>query len=218
MRFVLLLCLAATTAWTFSSCNSGSGPALFCDTVCVNDTLMFRNTDHALEPFVYISAANCGPDSVARGYQGANTRKLAFSALIDNPVKLNPSKVKGFAGDTSFAYLMFNDCVTGRGYSIKLPYAPNGSVRVLGSAINNLDPKFSIAEGLMAYSDRGNLLVEDMTTGKTATMTFGEIVEIDYDYLHEYIDSVSVTRDRIWARVKLKDGWKEKQKDKVEFK
>ncbi|MCR6720861.1 MAG: hypothetical protein NVV59_11335 [Chitinophagaceae bacterium] len=218
MRIFLFMIAAASTAWIFSSCNSASGPALFCDTVCVNDTIKYRNNDHPLTPFVYISAANCGPDSIGRGYEGANTRKLAFKSLIDNPnVKINPSKVAAFAGDTSYAFIMLNDCVTGRGYTIKLPFAPNGSVTVLGSAINNLDPKFSVEEGLAAHSDRGNILVEDMTNGKTAMMTFGQIVEIDYDKVHNFVDSVNITRDRIWARVKLGKEWKELEK-KVTFK
>ena len=42
------------------------------------------------------------------------------------------------------------------------------------SGINSFDPKFSIADGLVAYSDGGNIFVEELTTGKTATMTFGE--------------------------------------------
>lgn len=218
MRIFFFLFAVVATAWTFSSCKSASGPALFCDSVCVKDTIMFRNNSHPLAPFVYISPNNCGPDSIGRGYENGITRKLAFSSLIDNPqLKINPSKVAGFAGDTSYAFLLFNDCITGRGYSIKLPYAPNGSVTILGSAINKLDPKFNVEDGLAAHSDRGNILVEDMTTGKTAMMTFGQIVEIDYDKIHDFVDSVSISRDRIWARVKLGKEWKDLEK-KVVFK
>lgn len=80
------------------------------------------------------------------------------------------------------------------------------------SGINNIDPKFSIAGNLLAYTDRGNIYVEDITTGKKAMMTFGENLEIDYDVIHEYIDSVNITNSRIWVKVKIKDNWKELEK------
>jgi hypothetical protein len=43
-------------------------------------------------------------------------------------------------------------------------------------------------------------------------MTFGENLGIDYDAIHEYIDSVNVTNSRIWARVKKGTEWKEMEK------
>jgi hypothetical protein len=98
-----------------------------------------------------------------------------------------------------------------------MAFRPGGSVGIRSGAINNLDPKFYLDENLMAYTDRGNIFIEDMNNGKEAMMTFGEIVEIDYDYIHEYIDSVNVTKDRVWARVKLANGWKDLEK-KIEFK
>jgi hypothetical protein len=219
MRIVLVLVLALSLAWGFSSCKSAEGPVLLCDTICLQDTMMFKNTSHPLQPFVYLSASNCMPDTLARGYEGlGGTRKIRFSDLVSNSlIRLNPEKVRGFVGDTSNAYLIFNDCVTGRGYSIKMAFRPGGSVGIRSGAINNLDPKFYLDENLMAYTDRGNIFIEDMNNGKEAMMTFGEIVEIDYDYIHEYIDSVNVTKDRVWARVKLAEGWKNLDK-KIEFK
>jgi len=80
------------------------------------------------------------------------------------------------------------------------------------SGINNLDPKFSIGDNLLAYTDRGNIYVEEIATGKKAMMTFGEKLDIDYDAIHEYIDSVNVTNERIWVKVKIKNNWKELEK------
>ena len=85
------------------------------------------------------------------------------------------------------------------------------------SGINNIDPKFSVSDNLIAYTDRGNIFVEDINTGKKALMTFGEKLEIDYDAIHEYIDSVNITNSRIWVKVKVKDGWKELEKKNVTF-
>ncbi len=75
------------------------------------------------------------------------------------------------------------------------------------SGINSIDPKFSVSENLMAYTDRGNIYIEEFTTGKKAMMTFGEKLDIDYDAIHEHIDSVNVTNSRIWVKVKKGKEW-----------
>ena len=103
---------------------------------------------------------------------------------------------------------MFNDCETGRGFQIKLPYDRSQSVSPKGSGINNLDPKFSISDNLIVYTDRGNLFIEDMSTGKKGSMTFGEALDIDYDNMHASIDSVNITNTRSWAKVKIGEEWK----------
>lgn len=64
----------------------------------------------------------------------------------------------------------------------------------------------------MAYTDRGNIFVEDMNTGKEVMMTFGKALDINYDHIHDYIDSVNITRDRIWTRIKIDDKWEDKEK------
>ena len=51
-----------------------------------------------------------------------------------------------------------------------------------------------------------------MATGKKAMMTFGKAIDIDYDALHEHIDSVNVTNDRIWVKIMLDGQWTEKEK------
>ena len=43
-------------------------------------------------------------------------------------------------------------------------------------------------------------------------MTFGEKLEIDYDDIHQHIDSVNVTNTRVWVKVKAAEGWKEIEK------
>jgi hypothetical protein len=59
----------------------------------------------------------------------------------------------------------------------------------------------------------GNIFVEDVSTGKSAMMTFGAKADIDYDAIHETVDSVNVTSNRIWAKVLLGKEWKTFEKN-----
>jgi hypothetical protein len=53
-----------------------------------------------------------------------------------------------------------------------------------------------------------------MATGKKAMMTFGKsIEELDYDAMHEFIDSVNITPTRVWAKVLMDKKWKEIEKN-----
>jgi len=80
--------------------------------------------------------------------------------------------------------------------------------------LNKFDPKFSVEDGLVAYTDRGNIFVEEMATGKTAMMTFGKMIaDLDYDAMHEFIDSVNITPTRVWAKVLMDNKWKEIEKN-----
>ncbi len=211
MRYLLASFLAILMVAAIVSCksSSGDGPKTLCDTACLKDTLKFTG-DHKLSPYVYISAANCKADSLIWSYKGMGTdRKTKF----DYPtVFVNKDFTRCVFKDTGFAYVLFNDCATGRGFQIKLPYNKNESFVMRTSGINNIDPKFSIGDNLLAYTDRGNVYVEEIATGKKAMMTFGEKLDIDYDALHEYIDSVNITNQRIWVKVKIKDQWKDLEK------
>jgi len=44
-------------------------------------------------------------------------------------------------------------------------------------------------------------------------MTFGAKADIDYDAIHETVDSVNVTSNRIWAKVLLGKEWKTFEKN-----
>lgn len=196
------------------SCKSGSAPATFCDTSCLKDSIKFSKDDHPLKPYVYISANNCTADTITWSFidMGIN-RKMGFSDLAGTTVKLNKDYVSCFIKDTSYAWLRFNDCSNGRGFLIKIPFNKKANIGRKASALNGFDPKFSIADGLIAYSDRGNIFVEDMATGKNAMMTFGAKADIDYDAIHETVDSVNVTATRIWAKVLLDKEWKTFEKN-----
>lgn len=209
MRILIIPVLVVGAAFSFGSCKSSSGPQTFCDTACLKDTLKFTG-DHKLQPYVYISAKDCQPDTITWSYNGMGTnRKTGFEYTS---AKINKDYIRCFFNDTASAWILFNDCATGRGYQIKLPYNKNQSFSMRTSGINDIDPKFSIAKNLVVNTDRGNIYVEDMTSGKKAMMTFGEKLDIDYDVIHDHIDSVNITNERIWVKVKVGKDWKELQK------
>ena len=216
MKLILIIPIAAMIilAATFVACKSSSAPPSFCDTACLKDSIKFTKEEHPLKPYVYISAANCIADSLTWSFidMGIN-RKMGLPDLVGAAVRLNKDKISCFIKDTSYAWLSFNDCSNGRGYLLKIPFNKKENIGRKSSAINKFDPKFSVAEGLVAYSDRGNLFVEEMATGKTAMMTFGAKVDIDYDAIHETVDSVNVTPTRLWAKVKLGTEWKTFEKN-----
>lgn len=212
MKILIVPALAVILAFSFGSCksSSGGGQSLLCDTACLNDTIKFTG-DHKLKPYVYITVNNCQADSIIWSYNGMESdRKTKFDY---SAAKMNKNFVRCLFKETDFAYILFNDCVSGRGFQIKLPYDKSQSFVMKTSGINNIDPKFSISDNIVAYTDRGNIYVEDINTNKKAMMTFGEKLDIDYDAIHEYIDSVNVTNSRIWVKVKVKEGWKELEKN-----
>lgn len=195
------------------ACKS-SAPKPFCDTVCLTDTLKFRNDLHPLKPYVYISVKKCNADTLIWSYDGMGVnRKADFSDMLGTDVRLNKNFVRCVINDTSYAWLMFNDCNNGRGYLLKLPFDKKKSIGRKSSAINSMDPKFYVADGLAAYTDRGNIFIEEIKTGKTAMMTFGQMVDIDYDVIHKSIDSVNVTPSKIWVKIKIETEWKVLEKN-----
>ncbi len=206
MQLKLILILSVFV-FMFSSCkNSATTRASFCDTVCMNDTLKFINNNNRLKPYVYISAKNCIGDTLTWGFIGQN-KNIPFN------YKLNKNYTRCFFKDTAFALLVFNTCENGRGFFMKLSFARKSSFRKSTTAINNFDPKFIVADSLLAYTDKGNIFVEDISTGKKALMTFGKQLDFDFDAIHETLDSVNITPNRIWVKVKIDDGWKELEKN-----
>jgi hypothetical protein len=214
MRILIIPAIAMLLAFSFGACkSSSSGAKTFCDTSCLKDSIKFTG-DYKLKPYVYISAKNCSADTLIWSYKGMGVnRKVGLTDFLNNTVHIQKNYVKCFINDTAYAWLMFNDCATGRGYQLKLPFNKTANIGRKSSGINSIDPKFSIADNIVAYTDRGNIFVEDMSTGKTGQMTFGKALDIDYDAIHEYIDSVNVTPSRIWVKVKIDNKWTELEKN-----
>lgn len=204
-----LILLSSVSAFLIVSCgnkNSATGKNLLCDTVCMKDSLNFVENSNPLKPYVYISAKNCTGDTLTWGYIGQN-KNIPFN------YKLNKDYTRCIIKDTGFALLIFNTCENGRGYFLKLSYNKKASFRKSTSAINNFDPKFSVADSLLAYTDKGNIFVEDISTGKKANLTFGKSLDFDFDAMHETLDSVNISPNRIWAKFKIDGEWKTAEKN-----
>jgi hypothetical protein len=218
MRATGLILLLSITLFTFSllSCNGGAGsPPAFCDTTCSNDTIRFIGKHETL-PTVSISMSGCLPDTIQWRHDGMSTyTKTGFMYLIEQSVRINKNFVTAKFKDNAYVWVLFNDCLTGRGFQLKLPYDKSAKFAVKSSGINSFDPKFSIAEQLIVNTDRGNIYVEDAYTGKKAMMTFGEKIPINYDLIHDHLDSVHITENRIWVRFKSNNKWVEKEKNIV---
>jgi hypothetical protein len=198
-----LIIIIALFAGLLLSCKNKNSTAKvsFCDTLCMKDSLKFVDSSNKLKPYVYISAKNCSGDTLTWGYEGQN-KNIVFN------YRLNKDYTRCSFKDTAFALLVFNTCENGRGYFLRFSFGKKASFKKSSSAINNFDPKFFVANGLLAYTDKGNILVEDINTGKQALMTFGQALDFDFDAIHETLDSVNITPDRIWAKAKINGEWK----------
>ncbi len=214
MKLFSLFTASAVALLFLASCKSGT-PANSgtCDTVCLKDSLKFYG-DSPLRPYVYITVANCNADTIVWSYEGAESdRKISFKEYLREGIKLNKDYVRTYIRDTAYAFILFNDCVTGRGYQVKLAFRKNGSINIKPTAINNFDKKFSVPSELLVTTDRGNIYVEDLATGKEAMMTFGKQLDFDYENIHETLDSVNITPSSIWTRVKIDGKWEIKEKN-----
>ncbi|MFM7645477.1 MAG: hypothetical protein ACKO41_02070 [Sphingomonadales bacterium] len=212
MRLVGLFILMTLIQYALPSCQGSGGQTTFCDTTCANDTILFTGT-HPTKPSVSISMKGCLPDSLQWIHGGMEAlTKTGFTYLVGAPVRIQKNFVTAKFKDNAYVWLLFNDCITGRGYQLKLPYDKKEKFSIKSSGINAFDPKFSIPQHLIVNTDRGNIFVEDAYTGKRGMMTFGEKLPIDYDVIHEHIDSVNISDTRIWVRIMINDKWVEKEK------
>lgn len=213
MRLLLIALLCSLLGLILPACNgSSNGPALLCDTTCLKDTIRFKG-DHPSNPIVMLSASQCLADTLIWSYDGMGVnRKIGLKNILGTLIPVQANRALCVFDENKKAWLFFNDCATGRGYQVKLPYDKRESISVRSSGINSIDPKFNIGKDLLAYTDRGNIYVEHIKKGTTAMMTFKEMVPIDYDRIHDHIDSVSVSPTRIWVRIKVQGEWQELQK------
>ncbi|MEZ5034545.1 MAG: hypothetical protein R2796_06120 [Chitinophagaceae bacterium] len=207
LTIVLLISFVACTS------NSSESKQSFCDTVCFSDSVKFNGTNKA-HPEVFITAGDCKADSIIWSYEGMGSyRKADLATLLGTTVHLNKDFIRCYFNEAKMAWLFFNDCANSRGFLLQLPFKEGENFSLKPSAINNLDPKFSISDNLAVTADRGNLFIEDMNSGKKTTVTFGEAIDIDYNALHAHLDSVNITDNHAWIKVLVSNKWKIIDKD-----
>ncbi|MFN2457822.1 MAG: hypothetical protein ABR502_06460 [Chitinophagaceae bacterium] len=191
-----------------ASCNNSSNTAkAFCDTTCTSDSFKFSDA-HKLNPYVIISVQNCNADTLTWSHDDLPTqRQVHVGTFLEKQVRLHKSAINCFIKDTSYAWLSFNDCITGRGYLMKLPFSKKESINKMSSALNSFDKKFAVPDDLRAYADYSTIYVVDVNTGNKEQMSFKEELDIDFDSVHDVIDSVNIGRNRIYASL-IKNGKK----------
>lgn len=200
MKNFLLIAIAGIF---FTSCsNSSNSGKTFCDTTCTNDSIRF-NGDEALDQSLVIGIKNCKPDTISWSNKQVR-RKISLFEYLNKDVRMNPSFVN-CAFQDSCVWLSFNDCITGRGFLMRLPYSKTESIDKMTAALNSFDKKFSVDPDLRAYTDGGNIYVVDVRTGKNAEMTFKEAYQMDYNNIHSVIDTINVTKSRIYVKL-MKEG------------
>jgi hypothetical protein len=198
-----LLFSSLIVATLFTQCNnSGSaGEASFCDTTCQTDSIKFNRDDINKKPYVYITMDQCIPDTIFWSHTGLSKNlAMPFADLVAYGLKINKTHTEAHIIGTDHAWLELNDCETGRGYLIKLPYEKENSISKYSSALTRFDKKFAVADGLICYADYSFVYVEDMATGKTEKLLMGDAeLKIDWKDLHATFDSVNVSRSRIFV-------------------
>jgi len=205
MKRIPLFFLAAMALASCGS-NSGSSDKSFCDTVCDNKDIVF-NGDAQFQQTMTLKLKQCAADSILLTHNKTFAKKsINVSEFLGKTVKVNRSAMDVAFQDTSMVWFTFNDCLNGRGYLLKLTYESNVGMQKITGALNRFDPKFSIDKDLRAYTDRGNLYVVNVTTGKQDQMTFKKEFDIDFDKVHEVVDSVNVTKQRMFIKMKDADG------------
>jgi hypothetical protein len=213
MRTINFSFLAAII-FIMASCgsNEGSTGKLLCDTACKSDSIVFKG-DHELNPWVGIGVKNCRPDSIIWTHDLVSSRTMSLPEFI-GAVRMNESNMSYYFKDTGYIWLQFNDCVSGRGYALKLNYDGKRRDKVSGGAFTKFDPKFSIDPDLVAYTDKGSVFVENMATGQQAVSPFDKAYEIDFNKIHDVVDSVNITKTRVWVQM-IRDGEKKVYEKKI---
>jgi hypothetical protein len=186
-----------------TACNNSSrSPKAFCDTACLRDTIKFA-LEHPYKPHVYITASDCIADTVVWSHSGmVNNLKMDFNEVAATGLRLNKNYIGCYFNDTSYAWLEFNDCLTGRGYLVKLNFNRKAGRLKYSSALTRFDPKFKIEDGLICYADYSFVYVEDVKTGKIAKLLLADHeLKIDYNNIHAVFDSANITRNRIFVKL-----------------
>lgn len=213
MRTIFLLALPLLLL-AFSCSNKADVAKSICDTACNTDSLNFQG-DHKLHPVVAIGLNACKGDSMLWMHDYSDSKLVSLPQYLGQNVYLNKTAVDCYFKDTSYAWVQFNDCKTGRGYALKLPFSKSGERRTISSAFTKFDPRFSVDPDLFVYTDRGSVFVENMKTEQTATLPFDKTYkDIDFNNLHETVDSIHVTKDRIFVQM-IRDGSKVPYEKKI---
>lgn len=200
----LFSCLAALALLAASCGNSGSTSKTFCDTACRSEPFAFTG-DHPLQPAVNISVKNCMADTLTWTHKELpSSRQVQLGTFFNQSVRIHPSALECFIKDTSYAWVSYNDCESGRGYLLRLPFNKSGNIKRANTALNRFDPKFSLDKSMLAYASESTIYAVNVNTNEEETMSL-QGNALDFDNIHSTLDSINITPSRIYVRV-IKDG------------
>jgi hypothetical protein len=204
MKLFSCLALLALLAASCGNSGSSSSPRTFCDTACRSEPFVFTG-DHPLKPTVNISVKNCVGEILSWTHRALPaTIQVPLGTSFGELVRIHPSAIDCFFKDTSYAWLSYNDCITGRGYLLKLPFNKPDAIKKANTALNRFDPKFSLDPGMRAYASESIIYAVNVNTNKEEIIRLEGHV-LDFDNIHSTLDSINVTPSRIYVRM-LKDG------------
>lgn len=212
MRIFIRTFVAILTASSLIACGGSeekaSTPVSFCkDTACVTEPIEVKGPG-AGNPMVRITFNDCKIDTIhwEKGGMGV-IKDMVFNEFITNDVRPTKEAFNCTIIGSKYAWIKFNDCTTGRGFLLRLPFDKDGTTSKYTSAINNFDPAFKVADGLVAFYDNTFIYVEDMETGLVAKqlLTDTGVRDIDFNDVHSLIETVDITKEKIYAKLKV-DG------------
>lgn len=162
-----------------------------------------------------IGVNGCNADTLLWMHDLASSRLASLPEFLGQPVRLNKKAIDCYFKDTSYVWIEFNDCISGRGYVLKLHYDKKKEDRKVTGAFTHFDPKFSIDPALVAYTDRGSVFVENKETGQKATVPFDKAyTNLNFNKLHETVDSVNITKARVFVQM-IREGEKKVYEKKI---
>ena len=203
MKIITSLSLVAVLAFSWTSNGKNTASAPLCDTTCNTDSFLF-NGNNKLHSFVSLNQKGCVADTLAWSHDKMESKqKMLMAALLDTTVRINKAALSCVIRDTSYAWLTFNDCISGRGYLLQMFYSDEGRIKKFTSALNSYDKKFVVDDSIRAYCDYSAIYAVNINTGKKVALYYkGELKKMNFNNLHETIDSINFSRTRLFAVMK----------------
>jgi len=188
-------------------CGGGGQEPLaktFCkDSSCISEPIRVTS-DAPGKPFVSVSFKDCKIDTIhwEKGGMGV-IKDIIFAEFIPNDIRPTKDAFNIEIIEGKHAWIRFNDCPTARGYALKLAFDKSGTTQKITTAINSFDPKYKVADGLVAYYDNTFIYVQDMATDKVAKQLLTDVGVRKHDVNdpHSLIDTVSITKEKMYAKI-----------------
>lgn len=214
MKNILFFSFVAILAVACGNNDKTVASTPLCDTTCNNDSFSFAG-NHKLKPVINVTQKGCMANTFSWTHDKmASKQTMAFTALLDTSVRINKSALNCVVKDTSYAWLTFNDCVSGRGYLLQLFFSDAGRVKKYTSALNSFDKKFVVDDSLRAYCDYSAIYAVNVNTGKKVALYYKEeLKKINFNNIHETIDSINFSRNRLFAVMKRNGNTEQIEKD-----